>query len=86
MSDVWMLITQGKLYLSRKRRWSPWDAKPLQLFQPVMPVPIMDGEWNLVNRLVANHYSSPGDREDGDFFEGRTKRYGRHCLSITGSA
>ncbi|MCZ8488217.1 hypothetical protein O9992_15425 [Vibrio lentus] len=34
------------------------------------------GEWNLVNRLVANHYSSPGDREDGDFFEGHYKRYG----------
>jgi hypothetical protein len=36
----------------------------------------MDGEWNLVNRIVANHYSAPGDREDGDFFEGRTNGMG----------
>ena len=30
-------------------------------FQPVMPVPIFDGEWNLVNRVVIQAYSSPLD-------------------------
>ncbi|PML59554.1 hypothetical protein BCT58_04365 [Vibrio lentus] len=75
VSDVWMLITQND-YTFLEKEDGHHEMQNRFSFQPVMPVPIMDGEWNLVNRLVANHYSSPGDREDGDFFEGRTNGMG----------
>lgn len=35
-----------------------------------------DGHHEMQNRLVANHYSAPGDRDEGDFFEGRTNGMG----------
>lgn len=61
VSDVWMLITQNDLtYLEKD---GGHEMQNRFSFQPVMPVPIMDGEWNLVNRLVVSHYVSPGDRD-----------------------
>lgn len=75
VSDVWMLITQND-YTFLEKEDGHHEMQNRLSFQPVMPVPIMDGEWNLVNRLVANHYSAPGDRDKGDFFEGRTNGMG----------
>ena len=75
VSDVWMLITQND-YTFLEKEDGHHEMQNRLSFQPVMPVPIMDGEWNLVNRIVANHYSAPGDREGGDFFEGRTNGMG----------
>ena len=75
VSDVWMLIAQND-YTFLEKEDGHHEMQNRLSFQPVMPVPIMDGEWNLVNRIVANHYSAPGDREGGDFFEGRTNGMG----------
>lgn len=82
VSDVWMLITQND-YTFLEKEDGNHEMQNRFSFQPVMPVPIMDGEWNLVNRLVVNHYSSPGDRTtnpqngpDDLFFDGRTNGMG----------
>lgn len=82
VSDVWMLITQND-YTFLEKEDGHHEMQNRFSFQPVMPVPIMGGEWNLVNRLVANHYSSPGDRStnplngpDEMFFDGRTNGMG----------
>ncbi|UGA53536.1 hypothetical protein [Vibrio sp. VB16] len=81
VSDVWMMITQND-YTFLEKEDGHHEMQNRLSFQPVMPVPIMDGEWNLVNRLVANHYSSPGDRTsssmnaDDLFFNDRTTGMG----------
>lgn len=59
VSDVWMLILQND-YTALEQKDGGHEMRNRLSFQPVMPVPIMDGEWNLVNRVVLNQYSSPG--------------------------
>ncbi|WP_117233892.1 hypothetical protein [Vibrio maerlii] len=81
VSDVWMLITQNDLTLLEKED-GDHEVQNRFSFQPVMPVPIMDGEWNLVNRLVLNHYTNPGDADssvmtpDALFFDDHTTGMG----------
>lgn len=82
VSDVWMLITQND-YTALEKEDGHHEMQNRTSFQPVMPVPIMNDEWNLVNRLVVNHYSSPGERTtdplngpDDMFFSGRTSGMG----------
>ena len=75
VSDVWMLITQND-YTFLEKEDGHHEMQNRASFQPVMPVPIMNDEWNLVNRLVVNHYSAPGDRESGEFMDGRTNGMG----------
>ena len=61
MSDVWMLLIQndstyidGGAVPGDGGRWS----NSLK-FMPVMPVPVMDGQWNLIFRPVIPLLSSP---------------------------
>ena len=56
VSDAWLLILQNDYTLidtpggtERRERLS---------FQPVMPVPIFGGKWNLVNRVVLGAVSA----------------------------
>ncbi len=81
VSDVWMLITQNDLTFLEKEN-GDHETQNRFSFQPVMPVPIMDGEWNLVNRLILNHYTNPGDADssvltpDALFFDDHTTGMG----------
>lgn len=85
VSDVWMLITQNDLTY-HEREDGEHEMQNRFSFQPVMPVPIMDGEWNLVNRLVLNHYTNPGDMDSGSadindvFFNDHTTGFGDAVL------
>ncbi|UJF18297.1 hypothetical protein L0B53_14905 [Vibrio sp. SS-MA-C1-2] len=81
VSDAWMLVAQND-YTTLKTRGGGHEMQNRFSFQPVMPVPIMDGEWNLVNRMVLQQYSSPGqgvaeDSTPSDIFaDGRTNGLG----------
>lgn len=72
VSDAWLLITQNDLTVLD----TP-DGTKLQnvtTLQPVMPVPILDGKWNLVNRIVTGVVTAPLDDDLGstDPFGSRT--------------
>ena len=61
VSDAWLLITQNDL-----TGLDTPDGDKLQnrtSIQPVMPVPIMGGDWNLVNRIVAGVVTAPRDED-----------------------
>jgi len=81
VSDVWMFITQND-YTFMETEDGHHEMKNRLSVQPVMPVPIMDGEWNLVNRVVLNHYSVSGSADLGStsasdmFFDDRTNGLG----------
>lgn len=72
VSDAWLLIGQSDNYVVD----TP-DGKKLQnslTAQPVMPVPILGGDWNLVNRVVTGVVSAPfaEDFDSADPFGQRT--------------
>jgi hypothetical protein len=57
VSDAWLLVGQSDNYVID----TP-DGKKLQnsfTAQPVMPVPIFGGDWNLVNRVITGVVSAP---------------------------
>ncbi|WP_172378801.1 hypothetical protein [Vibrio sp. Vb339] len=66
VSDVWMLIAQND-YTALEKEDGHHEMRNRLSLQPVMPVPIMDGEYNLVNRVVLPYYSSPGSDALSDF-------------------
>ena len=72
VSDAWLLITQNDNTVLDTPAGSKWQHSVT--LQPVMPVPIMDGKWNLVNRIVTGVVSSPvaGDFDSPNFFDQRT--------------
>lgn len=57
VSDAWLLITQNDTTLRKSPNGDKWQNTTS--FQPVLPVPILDGEWNLVNRVVTGFTTSP---------------------------
>jgi hypothetical protein len=59
VSDAWLLITQND-YTAIDTPGGTEMQNRLS-FQPVMPVPIFDGKWNLVNRVVIGAVSAPRD-------------------------
>lgn len=59
VSDIWMLITQND-YTALDTEDGHHEMKNRLSFQPVMPVPIFGGDYNLVNRVVVQQFSSPG--------------------------
>ena len=70
VSDAWLLITQNDYtVIEGDATGGSSEMQNRFSFQPVMPVPIFDGEWNLVNRVVAQLFSSPLDSDslDADF-------------------
>lgn len=75
VSDAWLLITQNDLTKLHTPNGQQWQNRTS--FQPVMPVPIFGGEWNLVNRVVAGYVSSPVDDtfNSPDFFGSRTSGF-----------
>lgn len=80
VSDVWMLITQNDYtFVNGDATGGSSKMQERLSFQPVLPVPIFDGEWNLVNRVIASYYDSPFDEdgfENGDIFGDRTTGLG----------
>ncbi len=67
VSDAWLLIVQNDYTVIEGDATGGGSEMQERLsFQPVMPIPIFDGEWNLVNRVVLQAFSSPYD-EDFDF-------------------
>ena len=64
VSDAWLLVTQNDYtVLEGDATGGTSEMQNRFSFQPVMPVPIFDGEWNMVNRLVAQWFSSPLDAD-----------------------
>ena len=62
VSDVWLLITQNDYtVLEGDATGGGSEMRERLSFQPVMPIPILDGKWNLVNRIVAQAFSAPLD-------------------------
>jgi len=60
MSDVWMLLTQNdSSYLKGDATGGGGSWSNSFKLQPVMPVPIMGGDWNLIVRPVFSYVSSP---------------------------
>jgi hypothetical protein len=72
VSDAWLLFVENDYTLLDTPEGSQWQNATT--IQPVMPVPILDGEWNLVNRIVAGVVSSPlaEDFDSPNFFDQRT--------------
>ena len=81
VSDVWMFITQND-YTFLETEDGSHEMKNRFSVQPVMPVPIMGGEWNLVNRVVLSQYSVSGSADLDStsahdmFFDDRTNGLG----------
>jgi len=70
LSDVWLLLTQNDTTvfdgdLLDDRNEDPKVLNSLKI-QPVMPVPVLDGEWNLIFRPVLQVISSPLDSNVGN--------------------
>ncbi len=79
VSDAWLLITQNDYtVLEGDATGGGSEMRERFSFQPVMPVPILDGKWNLVNRIVIQAFSSPLDNDirSTNPFGGRTTGLG----------
>ena len=72
VSDAWLLITQNDYTILDTPEGSQWQNATT--FQPVLPVPILDGKWNLVNRVITGVVSAPvaEDFDSPNFFDQRT--------------
>ncbi|UCD52002.1 MAG: hypothetical protein JSW27_05055 [Phycisphaerales bacterium] len=82
VSDAWLLITQNDLTFIDGDATSGTEVRERLSFQPVLPVPIFDGEWNLVTRPVFQFYDAPldGDLGAADPFGDRTAGMGDTVL------
>ncbi len=64
VSDAWLLITQNDYTtLEGEATGGGSEMQERLSFQPVMPVPIRGGDWNLVNRIVVGAVSAPRDKD-----------------------
>lgn len=72
VSDAWLLITQNDYTILDTPEGNQWQNATT--VQPIMPIPILDGEWNLVNRIITGVVSSPvaEDFDSPSFFDQRT--------------
>ena len=62
VSDAWLLIMQSDYtVLEGDATGGSSEMRERLSFQPVLPVPIFDGKWNLVNRVVLQAFSAPLD-------------------------
>ena len=79
VSDAWLLIFQND-YTVIEGTGTGGTSEMLERFsfQPVMPIPIRGGDWNLVNRIVVQGFSSPRDNNPAatDPFGDRTTGLG----------
>lgn len=68
LSDVWLLITQNDYtYFDGDLVDGTRQVNSVK-FQPVMPVPVLEGDWNLIFRPVFTYNSVPLDDDVGDLF------------------
>jgi len=61
VSDAWLLITQYDYTTLRGDAIDGSETRHRLSFQPVLSVPIFDGDWNLVNRPVFQFFDAPLD-------------------------
>lgn len=61
VSDAWLLITQNDYTSLRGDAIRGSETRERFSLQPILPVPIFGGEWNLVNRPVFQFFDSPID-------------------------
>ncbi len=79
VSDAWLLIMQNDYTVIEGDATGGTSEMQERLsFQPVMPIPIFDGDWNLVNRIVVQAFDSPldDDLNSMDPFGDRTQGLG----------
>lgn len=72
VSDAWLLVTQNDYTILDTPEGNQWQNATT--VQPIMPVPIMGGDWNLVNRVITGMVSSPvaEDFDSANFYDQRT--------------
>ncbi len=58
VSDAWLLLSQNDLTLRKNPDGSSRWQNTLSL-QPILPVPILGGDWNLVNRIITGVVTAP---------------------------
>ena len=78
VSDAWLLIIQNDYTWIRGDQIDGAEKRERLSFQPVLPVPIFGGSWNLVNRPVIQLFDAPIDDDIGstDPFGSRTRGLG----------
>ncbi len=79
VSDAWLLITQSDYtVIEGDATGGTSEMRERISFQPVMPIPVLGGDWNLVNRVVIQGFSSPIDDDinSPNPFSGRTTGLG----------
>lgn len=78
VSDAWLLIMQNDLTFLEGDATDGTEVRERLSFQPVMPVPILGGDWNLVNRPVIQIFDAPldDDLNSTDPFGDRTAGLG----------
>ena len=78
VSDAWLLIMQNDLTTIGGDAVDGTEVRNRVSFQPVMPIPILGGDWNLVNRPIIQYFNSPvdGNLDSTDPFSGRTSGLG----------
>jgi hypothetical protein len=75
VSDAWALITQNDYsVLEGAATGGSSEVRNILSIQPLMPVPIRGGDWNLVNRVILSAISAPldDDLNSADPFGDRT--------------
>jgi hypothetical protein len=68
LSDVWLLIVQNDTTILEGDLLDGREVLNSTKLQPVMPVPVFDGDWNLIFRPVLQLVSAPLDEDAGDLF------------------
>lgn len=82
VGDAWMLVLQNDVTWLSGDAIDGSEVRERLSLQPVMPVPVFGGDWNLVNRVVAQAFSSPvnSDINSIDPFNDRTYGLGDTIL------
>ena len=78
VSDAWLLIVQNDYTWLRGDAIDGVEKRERFSAQPIMPIPVFGGDWNLVNRPVIQWFSSPvdDDLDSTDPFGDRTNGLG----------
>jgi hypothetical protein len=59
VSDAWLLIIQNDLTFLEGSATEGAEVRERLSFQPVLPVPVLGGDWNLVSRPVIQLFDAP---------------------------
>lgn len=78
VSDAWLMIIQNDYTALEGDAIDGTEYRERLSFQPVLPVPIFGGDWNLVNRPVFQIFDAPldDDLDSNDPFGDRTAGLG----------